>query len=125
MESKIYLWVNVTPPPTHTPAAILGTAVHPGTAAFDKSILEKNPITPDDATKEVVNTLHHPEEDVDWGEDSPQRLEPIAIKLHTDYCENIAPKQRYVAVEAKCKELQLLQGPQYITYGHYRQNMQE
>lgn len=90
-----------------TPAAILGTAVHAGTAAFDKSILEKNPITPDDATEEVVNTLHHPEEDVDWGEDSPQRLEPIAIKLHTDYCENIAPKQRYVAVEAKCKELQL------------------
>ncbi len=52
-------------------AAQLGTAVHAGTAIFDRSRLEGNPVTADEAAGAVVDAVHKPESDVDWGEDSP------------------------------------------------------
>ncbi len=88
-------------------AAQLGTAVHVGTALFDSSRLEGNPVTADEAAGAVVDAVHRPEEDVDWGEDSPGEAEAIGIALHKRYCQEIAPKQQYVAVEAKCDRLEI------------------
>lgn len=88
--------------------AILGKAVHASTAYYDAMILEKQPITPDDAAGVAVDTINKPEEDVEWGEDSPQEAEGIAIALHKLYCYHVAPKQNYVAVEAKCERLEII-----------------
>lgn len=86
-------------------AARLGTAVHAGTALFDQSRLDGKPLTADEAAGAVVDAIHHPDEDVDWGESSPREAEGIGIALHRLYCHEIAPRQAYVAVEAKCDEL--------------------
>lgn len=88
-------------------AAQLGTAVHAGTALFDSSRLEGNPVTVDEAAGAVADAVHKPEEDVDWGEDSPGEAEAIGIALHKRYCQEIAPHQQYVAIEAKCTELKI------------------
>lgn len=88
-------------------AAQLGTAVHAGAAVFDVQRILGSPITPDDAAGEVVDAIHHPREDVDWGEDSPREAERIALALHELYCRNIAPARNYVAVEATCERLEI------------------
>ena len=88
-------------------AAQLGTAVHAGAAVFDVQRILGSPITPDDAAGEVVDAIHHPKEDVDWGEDSPREAERIALALHGLYCRNIAPARNYVAVEATCERLEI------------------
>ena len=88
-------------------AAQLGTAVHAGTALFDSSRLDGNPVTADEAAGAVVDAVHKPKEDVDWGEDSPGEAEAIGIALHKRYCQEIAPHQQYVAIEAKCTELKI------------------
>lgn len=87
--------------------AMLGKAVHASTAYYDKMILEGHPIKPDDAAAIAVDTIHKPEEDIEWGEDSPREAEGIAIALHNLYCYQVAPKQTYAAVEATCERLSI------------------
>lgn len=86
-------------------AAHLGTALHAGTAAFDAARMAGSPITPDDAAGVLVDTLHHPADDVDWGEDRPGAVEPIALRLHARYCTDVAPTRDYAAVELTCDSL--------------------
>ena len=88
-------------------AAQLGTAVHAGTALYDQSRLDGSDLTADEAAGAVADVIHHPEEDVDWGDDSPSEAERIGIALHTLYCRDIAPAQQYVAVEATCEALHI------------------
>lgn len=87
--------------------SVLGKAIHAGTAAYDSSALNGKPITIDDAAGVVADTIHHPEEDVDWGEDRPQEAESIGIALTGMYCRQIAPAMNYVAVEATCERLEI------------------
>lgn len=86
-------------------AARLGTAVHAGTALFDQSRIDGNPVTPDEAAGAVVDVLYGKDEEVDWEDSNPSEAEKIAIPLHRLYCAQIAPKQEYVAVEALCDDL--------------------
>lgn len=86
-------------------AARLGTAVHAGTALYDQSRLDGNPLTPDEAAGAVVDAIYKPDEDVVWDETSPHEAESIAVPLHNLYCKQIAPNQEYVAVEATCESL--------------------
>lgn len=88
-------------------AAQLGTAVHAGTALFDQSRLDGNPLSADESAGAVVDAIHRPDEDVDWEDSSPREAESIAVPLHRLYCERIAPEQEYVAVEATCESLTL------------------
>lgn len=90
-----------------SPSAQLGTAVHAGTAFFDDMALRGTPVSIDDTVGAVVDALHDESRDVDWGDESPDKLEPVATSLVRLYCEEIAPTMTYVAVEAKCPELTL------------------
>ena len=87
--------------------SVLGKAVHAGTALYDGKQLEGKPISSDDAAGVVVDAIHRPDEEVDWGEDRPQEAEGIALALHGMYCHQIAPSQNYVAVEAACEYLEI------------------
>lgn len=87
--------------------AALGKAVHAGTALYDSSRIQGHPITIDDAAGAVVDAIHKPDENVEWGEDSPQEAEHTALSLHRLYCKNVAPRQKYVAVEAGCEQLDI------------------
>lgn len=87
--------------------AMLGKAVHASTAVFDQSAIDGKGITIDEAAAAAVDTIHRPDEDVQWEDDSPQDAEKIAIALHVKYCQQIAPKQQYRAVEIQCEKLEI------------------
>lgn len=86
-------------------AAALGKAVHASTGAFDAARVLGSPISVSDAAAAAVDALHRPDEDVDWGEDSPNKAEAVALALHKRYCTDVAPAMDYAAVEAKCEAL--------------------
>jgi hypothetical protein len=88
-------------------AAQLGTAIHAGTAVFDRACIDGNPVTADEAAGVVVDAIHNPDDDVDWGEDTPSSAESIGVALHKMYCRDIAPRQKYAAVEATCERLEI------------------
>jgi len=89
--------------------ALLGTSVHAGTAAFDAARLNGNEITPDDAAGAFIDTLHHPEYDVDFSDDNIRfaEAERIGLTLTTKYCTEIAPQFTYTAVEMALEPLQI------------------
>lgn len=84
-----------------SPRALLGTAVHAGTAVFDTARVMGQPISPFDAAEALVDTLRHPREDISWrGSDISQNdAERIALALHTDYCTRWSPRYEFKAVE--------------------------
>lgn len=88
-------------------SAQIGTAVHAGTALFDQSVLDHNPLSAEEAAGAVVDTIYKPQEDIQWDDITQNEAEKIAIPLHKLYCSEIAPKQEYAAIEAKCEELVL------------------
>lgn len=88
--------------------SVLGKSVHAATAAFDSAVLDGHPITIDDASGVVADTIWNTEEEVDWGEDKPQDAENIGIALTGMYCRQIAPTMEYVAIEATCERLEII-----------------
>ena len=89
------------------PEAVLGHAVHAGTAVFDESEMTGAGLTIDDAAGAVVDKVQHPEEDVDWADATPGQVEKTALGLHALYCQEISPKVTYKAVELTCEPLEL------------------
>lgn len=87
--------------------ALLGTSIHAGTAAFDSARLAHADIKPDDAAGVFVDTLHHPEFEVDYSQDdlTKKDAERIGLTLTTKYCTEIAPQFKYLAVEMKLEPL--------------------
>lgn len=90
--------------------AQLGTATHAGTAAFDQAVLDNNPMSPDDAAEFFMDSLHHPEGDVDYKQDenlTVKDAERIGLTLLTLYCTTIAPQFEYEAVEMTLDPLRI------------------
>lgn len=88
--------------------AQLGTAVHASTAVYDRSTLEGQGITADEAAAAAVDAIHKPGEDVLWDDDMPAAdAEKIARALHLRYCAEVSPKQDYAAVEVTCERLEI------------------
>lgn len=84
-----------------------GTSLHASTAVYDSARLEGNPVSVEDAESVLVDCLHHPNDDVDWEDSSPHKIEPIARKLHERYCNEIAPTRDYSGVEVQCEALNI------------------
>ncbi len=90
--------------------ALLGTAVHAGTAAFDQAKLDKRPITAMDAADEFIRTLHNPTDDVDYKQDrsiNMRQAEQIGLTLLTKYCHEISPRYEFKAIEMKMQPLDI------------------
>lgn len=88
--------------------AQLGTAIHASTALFDRSALEGNALTPDECVGALADAIHKPDEETFWEEDlQPNEAEKIGRALHGRYCAEIAPTQRYAAIEVKCESLEI------------------
>ena len=88
--------------------ALLGTAIHKSTAAYDQAVLAGTGITIDEAAGAAVDAIHHPQQDVVLDDDEkPNELEATALGLHKLYCETIAPTQDYAAVEVECDRLEI------------------
>lgn len=90
--------------------AQLGTALHASTAAYDVARLPgADPITVDDAAGVFVDTLMHPEREVDYEQDdlTPKDAERIGLNLHTQYCLDLAPTFDFLSVEAQLQPLDI------------------
>ena len=59
-------------------ARAAGTAVHAGTAAYDRARLEGTPCTPDDAAGVLIDELRNPVQDVDLTQDGFPSTKPSA-----------------------------------------------
>ncbi|GAB3482246.1 RecB family exonuclease [Azotobacter salinestris] len=92
-----------------SPRALLGTAIHASTAAFDAARVTGEKLSTFDAAEHLVQTLRHPEFDVDWrGADiTPREAEVTGLALHTRYCDEISPRYHYVAVELETRPLEI------------------
>lgn len=88
--------------------ALLGSAIHKSTAVYDRSQLEGQGITIDEAAGAAVDLIHRPEEEtrLDEGEKASD-IESVAVALHKLYCTTIAPTQDYAAVEVQCERLEI------------------
>lgn len=88
--------------------ATLGTAIHAGTAHFDKATLDGSPVSVIEAVDASREALAHPEEETFWDENlSPKEADSFAVTLTTKYCQDVAPTRRYVAVELRCESLDI------------------
>lgn len=82
--------------------AQLGTAIHASTAVFDAGRLPgADLVSIDDAADAFVSTLRHPEFDVDYSKDdiTVNEAEVIGLKLHSIYCQDLAPMFTFLSVE--------------------------
>ncbi|MBD9415897.1 PD-(D/E)XK nuclease family protein [Pseudomonas sp. PDM16] len=92
-----------------SPRALLGTAIHAGTAVFDAARIAGQDVSPDDAADVLVQTLRQPDFDVDWrGSDiSLREAEATGLALHIRYCTEISPRYEFVAVELETVPLEI------------------
>ena len=90
-----------------SPRALLGTAVHASTAAYDQGRIDNASLTADDTAGIAVDAIRTPKEDVDWsGSDLTKReAERTALILHGMYCQQIGSKTVYRYVELATKPL--------------------
>lgn len=81
--------------------ALLGTAIHASTAVFDKARLDGQPVNADEAADTFVDTLAHPEFEVDLSQDdlAMRDAQRIGLTLHSLYCADIAPGFDFIDVE--------------------------
>lgn len=95
-----------------SPRALLGTAIHAGTAAFDVGRLNGTNVSIYDSSELLVNILRKPAEDVDWrGSDiTVDQAEAIGLKLHSMYCKDWSPRFEFAAIEVQTKSLVLDMG---------------
>lgn len=84
------------------PAAVLGSAIHASTAAYDQSRIDNAGLTASDAAGALVDYLgeHHSEADWSDADYTVREAERIGLSLHARYCTEIAPSREYVTVEA-------------------------
>jgi hypothetical protein len=90
------------------PRAALGTAIHAGTAHYDTIRTNGEDPDPMEAGQVLVDALHHPRDEVDWKADRDLTIkdaERIGLTLLSRYCNDIAPRFHYTAVEMETKPL--------------------
>lgn len=92
---------------TGSPRALLGTAIHAATAAFDVGRMTGSGVSIFDAAGLLVDTLRNNEEGVSWrGSDiTVDQAEKIGLKLHQMYCKDWSPKFDFAAIEVEVKPL--------------------
>ena len=88
-------------------ASQLGTAVHAGTAIWDNAVINHKEPSLEECETAVSETIFHPQNEVDWGEENQSQIEKQAHALLKLYCEQIAPNQNYVADEVTCEPIDL------------------
>jgi hypothetical protein len=88
----------------------LGTALHASTATFDKGRLPgAERVTVDEAAGIFVDTLAHPEREVDYSQDelTSREAERIGLSLHTRYCFDVSPRFTFKSVEQRLEPVDI------------------
>lgn len=89
-------------------AAVLGTAIHAGTAAYDAAVIASAPIEIDAAVDATRAKLRNPDDEVAWDDDlTTAEADDLGIRLTAKYCATFAPSRKYAAVELQCEALDI------------------
>lgn len=88
--------------------AMIGTAVHAGTAIFDAPRLRGDEVSVDEAVEAALAILYDDDVEVSWDSASQMRAaESVVVRLVTKYCLEVAPNVTYSAVEVRCEDLHI------------------
>lgn len=89
--------------------AVLGTAIHAGSAVFDQARVSGDTVTADDAAGVLVDKLCDPDNEFDPAKDdlTLSDAEDIGISLLTKYCREVSPQYNFVSVEMETKPLNI------------------
>lgn len=84
-----------------SPRALLGTAIHAATAAYDSAVMRGEKVRILDVVPVLVDELTSPKQEVAWSADDLSRREAelVGRQLLTRYCLEIAPHYHFIAVE--------------------------
>jgi hypothetical protein len=91
-------------------AATIGTAIHAGTAKFDAAVLEGREQSVEQAVDEASMTIGEEirkGEVVFDGDLTVKTAVDYAVSLTARYCQIIAPRREYTAVEIQCTSLSI------------------
>ena len=93
-----------------TPPALIGSAVHASTAAYDQSKLDGTNMSIDDSLDVAMEIIAHPEEEVDWMGTARNKAEETALRVHMSYCTEVAPYENYLLVEHHLEPMEINMG---------------
>lgn len=93
-----------------TPPAMIGTAVHASTAAYDISNRDDEGLSIDDTAGIAVDLITQPQEDVNWEGMNQGKAIETALQCHVSYCTEIAPTQLYREIEHTLRPLKIDMG---------------
>jgi len=83
-----------------SPEALLGTAVHAGTAVYDRERATGHPISASEAALAVVDSIEQGKGDVAWSAgDSILAIRAEAISTHNRYCAEVDSQEPWDTVE--------------------------
>ena len=96
----------------HRPAgmpALLGTAIHAGSAAYDSGRMTGNVIRPTDAVEVMNDALLHPEQEYDLtnADMTLDAASKAGAKALVRYCVEISPRYTFLAVERKLSPMDI------------------
>lgn len=96
----------------HMPSSMraqLGTAIHAGTAVYDLSRMNHAGLSVMECAEAVVDTLRHPEREVDYrrSDMTIDQAEAIGLDLYAKYCQQISPRYEFRAIELEVKPLEI------------------
>ncbi len=83
----------------------LGTVIHKATALYDEVRIGDGKPSVEYAVECAVETLWKPEEEVDWQDETPRQLEPIARECTKKYCRYSSANLTFTGVEQKLADL--------------------
>lgn len=103
-------------PPPDSGRAYLGTAIHHGTAVYDRQRIglpkaERGQASVDDAADAFVETIQKPDREVAWQPDLTKKsAETIGLLLVGRYCNDISQRYSFEHVEQQCTPLDISVG---------------
>ncbi|MGE0745259.1 MAG: RecB family exonuclease [Rhodospirillales bacterium] len=103
-------WVAVHMEGRRTPqagTAALGTAIHNGTAVFDKDRVAGIAPSLEAAEDAAVESINRPREETIWDDEGRDKAEAVARSLTQRYCTLESLRHEFVAVEASVEALHI------------------
>jgi hypothetical protein len=91
-------------------AAVVGTAIHKGSAVYDQARLNKQKPSVEEAAQVAADAINKPDDEDKQPPEFDEEMTKgeavdFAVKLTTKYCTTLADDLEYSSVEVKCKGL--------------------
>lgn len=83
----------------------VGTTIHVGTAVYDAARVAGDKPSLRAALDATIDHLWHPSEEIDWQDQTPRKLEPVARECVAAYCMDFSKNVQFAGVEETLADL--------------------